>query len=643
MHPLLRNGGLAAVCVGIAALAKYLLQPLIEHESPFVLFYAAVVISAWYGGLPAGLLATALAGSAVGAIFIEPSANALLTDRGQALRLMIFLLEGAFISFLAGHLHRARAHLDVAQTRGRATEENFRLLVSSVQDYAIFLLDPRGNVASWNAGAERIKGYRPEEIVGRHFSTFYSAEDVAAGKPEWELESARRDGRVEDEGWRVRKDGTRFWANVVLTALRDEEGNLRGFAKVTRDITERRDLLERERAARMAAEEYARKAEASAREADTALAQVQQASRAKDEFLTTLSHEFRTPLTAIIGWTALLRDRDLDAESVREAVEAIEHSASAQARLIDDVLDVARSATGKLHLELTDTDLAQLARNVVDSIRGLAEAKRIELRLHVRSERIPLRADPVRLQQVLWNLLSNAVKFTPPAGAIHTTVYATEQEGVVVVRDTGIGIEPEFLPQMFERFRQADSSTTRAAGGLGLGLAIARELAELHGGRIDAFSEGPGHGSTFTFAVPMLPLPEAEPRPPRMQYPDLRGRTILLLEDDANARRVLAALVRECGGAVVVTSSVEEALARYEAQRPDVILADIAMAGRDGFELIRRVREHDRVTPAIAVTAIYTASGDRERLLAAGFDDYRRKPVAPDDLAWAIANVKGDA
>ncbi|HEX7153101.1 MAG TPA: ATP-binding protein [Thermoanaerobaculia bacterium] len=628
---------LPLVTVGAAALLKYLLQPLIEHESPFVLFYAAVVLSAWFGGLTAGILASLLSAAVTGTLFMQPSGLALLQDRGQLLRLVIFAVETSCISVLAGRLHSARARSQAEASSRSAAEERFRLLVESVQDYAIFMLDTNGTILTWNLGAARLKGYGADEIIGQHFSKFYPDEDNQARKPQRELEIASRTGRYEEEGWRIRKDGTRFWANVVITALYDSHG-LRGFAKVTRDITERREALERERAAREAAEQ-------SARESVAALRQTQQASRAKDEFLTTLSHELRTPMTSILGWASMMNDGSLDGETQKLATTSILQSAQAQARLIDDILDVSRAIVGRLQLELEDVDLASVANDVVANIRAAAAAKQIHLRLNVRSAPVLLRGDRLRLQQILWNLVSNAVKFTPTGGQVTVTVYATENDGVVSVRDNGAGIRPEFLPFVFGRFTQADSSSTRNAGGLGLGLAIAQELAQLHGGYVQAESAGEGRGATFTLRMP-LRAAEVEEAPATVSpfaYPDLAGATVLVLEDDANARAFLSALVRSCGGSPLRASCVDEALAIVDQRHPDLVLADIAMAGKDGFEFIRSLRERDPHTPAIAVTAIYTNDDDRDRLLAAGFNEYRQKPVVPHDLAWTMARVKGEA
>src|SRR3954470_14814787 len=393
----------------------------------------------------------------------------------------------------------ARRH---AEEELRQSTEIFQLLVSSVRDYAIFMLDPNGNIATWNKGAERIKGYKPEEIIGSHFSRFYSEEDKANHKPERELEIARREGSVEDEGWRLRKDGTRFWANVVITAVFDRTGELRGFAKVTRDITERKEAEETRRAlleqreARLQAEEERRRAEASYRVA-------QEANRAKDEFLMTLSHELRTPMTAILGWARLLPTLSPADTGFMDAVAAIARSAQLQARLIDDVLDVSRIVSGKLRLALETVAIQDVINGAIEAVRPSADARHIAILTSFAPNLGTTIADPTRLQQVIWNLLSNAVKFTPKGGRIIIDARRTSSHVQLAVKDNGEGIDPQFLPHMFEPFRQAENPSTRLHGGLGLGLSIVRYLVEAHGGNVSAESPGRGFGSTFCITLPV--------------------------------------------------------------------------------------------------------------------------------------------
>ncbi len=522
-------------------------------------------------------------------------------------------------------------------------EEMFQLLVASVQDYAIFMLDPGGHIISWNAGAQRIKQYRPDEIIGKHFSTFYPPEDL--DKPARELKEAIRDGRVEDEGWRVRKDGTRFWANVVITAVFDKTGELRGFAKVTRDITARKEAEETRRAlieqreARVQAEEEKRKAEASYRAS-------QEANRAKDEFLMTLSHELRTPMTAILGWARLLPNLKPDEPTFSEAIASISRSAHLQAELIEDVLDVSRIVSGKLRLTLVDVEVLPILRSALDAVRPSADARRITITTSFAEELGATAVDATRLQQIVWNLLSNAVKFTPKGGRITFSAKRTASQLQIKVEDSGEGIDPQFLPHVFEPFRQAETPSTRTHGGLGLGLSIVRYLVEAHGGSISAESEGRGKGACFTVTLPIRIMrlntaespPQHPQRPPVATLTSLTGRHILVVDDDADGRSLISAVLRQAGATVTAVDSAQAALASVEQQRPDLVLTDIAMPNMDGFALQRRLRErHDpsemRIVALTAFPASTVTSGEEE------FDRYLRKPIDPLELTSALSQL----
>ncbi|HEX6082925.1 MAG TPA: PAS domain S-box protein [Thermoanaerobaculia bacterium] len=525
-----------------------------------------------------------------------------------------------------------------AEQELRQSEEIFRLLVGSVKDYAIFLLDPEGRVATWNAGAERIKGYKPEEIIGQHFSRFYPEED--RDKPARELEIATREGSVEDEGWRVRKDGTRFWANVVITAVFDEQRELRGFAKVTRDMTERKraeEQLFEQREARFLAEEERHRAETSYRVA-------QEANRAKDEFLMTLSHELRTPMTAILGWARLLPALPPQDETFREAVLAIGRSAQLQSRLIDDVLDVSRIVSGKLRLSMENVDVLRLLHSTIDTVRPSADAKFITIASAFAPGLGTIVGDATRLQQILWNLLSNAVKFTPKRGEVRISARRTSSHVQFAVTDTGEGIDPGFLPHVFEPFRQAENPSTRVHGGLGLGLSIVRYLAEAHGGTVAAESAGRGRGSTFTVTLPIgAAAAPREPQPPSplLATPELpekvlAGVKILLVDDDDDGRRVFRAVLRHSGAEVVDVGSAALALEAIALRRPDVVLTDIAMPQTDGYVLARRLREEN---PGMKIVALTAFPAGRAPAKDSVFDAYVTKPVEPATLVDAVARI----
>jgi PAS domain S-box-containing protein len=365
------------------------------------------------------------------------------------------------------------------RARGQDSEELLRLLVDSVRDYAIFMLDAAGHVATWNAGAERIKGYRGDEIIGRHFCTFYPAEAVATGVCDRELEIAAREGRFEDEGWRVRKDGSQFWANVVISAVRDRRGELVGFSKVTRDLTERKQA-EEERAARLAAE---------------------QANVAKDEFLAVLGHELRNPLAPIVTALQLIKLRG-DGRLSKEQ-QVIERQVNQMIRLVEDLLDVSRIAKGKIALKKQRVDLRDTVARAIETSSALLDQRRHHVRVDAPTHEIAVDGDEGRLTQVFANLITNAAKYTKPGGNIQIVIEPQGREVVVQVIDDGVGMEPALLPRIFDLFVQGSQSTERA-GGLGIGLTLVRKLVDLHDGTIVANSDGPGLGSKFTVRLPAV-------------------------------------------------------------------------------------------------------------------------------------------
>ena len=854
----------------------------------------------------------------------------------------------------------------------RRSEERFRLLVDGVADYAVYMLDPHGIVTTWNSGAQKIKGYSASDIIGRDFSIFFTPEDRAAGRPAQELAVAAREGRFEEEGFRVRSDGARFWANVIVTPLRDAAGNLLGFAKITRDLSTRKQAeetareLERQRTARLVAEAGEARAQyererfrslshqldvilegvadgmtvqdrsgkllfantAAARhiglssrdellkiapgeiikryemfdeqgnafpphalpgrrvlagetqatalvkirdhengrewwssiranavldaqglpemainiwhdvtrerqreqherylgEATSALSKsldfeatmttladllvpglcdwcaihllegdklrnvavahadprkkqkaiafqakyppvpstpggiweairsgkpilhqhippealvqvardqehlrelqsvglrsiifapissrgrvsgalslisaesgrrydeqdlavvaelgrrvggfienallyrdaqdaattaaaaaqtAETAGRLKDEFLATVSHELRTPLNAILGWSSVLKTRR-DPASVEKGVDVIFRNAKAQSKLIEDILDVSRIITGKLRLELSSVDFVSAIVDAIEVVRASATARNISLHFARPSEPHVLVADAERLQQVLWNLLSNAIKFSDSGGRVELRLSQEGSQLRLAVVDEGRGIEPDFLPYVFERFKQADGSTTRRYGGLGLGLAIVRHIVELHGGRVIVDSNGAGRGATFTLILPIratiAPAEAPSDRPPSTQAavalaasPSLKGIRVLVLDDERDARDLLDLVLSQAGAIVATADSAASGFAELEHFRPDVIVSDVGMPNEDGYSFMRRVRQssaHAHVR-AIALTA-YTRGEDRLKALAVGFSAHLAKPVDPHDLAAAVAQL----
>jgi signal transduction histidine kinase/PAS domain-containing protein len=361
------------------------------------------------------------------------------------------------------------------------------------------------------------------------------------------------------------------------------------------------------------------------------------ANRAKDEFLATLSHELRTPLTAISGWAHMLQLGIADQETSRLAVDTIMRSAQAQGELIDDLLDLSRVVAGTLHLSVTTVDLASIVGEVVVAARPGADAKGLTVEIEGGLRPLLVRGDERRLRQVVWNLVSNAVKFTERGGTIRIVPAARGNVASVSVIDTGRGISPAFLPYVWDRFRQGDSSTSRQHGGLGLGLAVVRHLVELHGGTVSVKSDGVGRGAMFCFELPLArEAAGADATRTRTDRDLLRGRRVVLVEDDADTRVVITAMLRQFGADVLPTGSVEEAVSRCEAERPDAIVTDIAMPEEDGFALLRRVREKSDI-PVVAVSAIATSADDRRRALDAGFSEFLRKPLDPAQLALAVS------
>jgi signal transduction histidine kinase len=372
--------------------------------------------------------------------------------------------------------------------------------------------------------------------------------------------------------------------------------------------------------------------------------QAEAAGRMKDEFLATLSHELRTPLTPMLGWTHILRSH-FDARMLQRGLDVIERSIRTQLELIDELLDVSRIIAGKLHLNLIPTSIHTAVMMALDSMRPLAVAKNVLLETDLDPTPHPTLADPDRLQRVILNLLSNAIKFTPPEGKIRVTLKYDQRQAQIRVADSGQGIHPEFLPFVFDRFRQADSSTTRTHGGLGLGLSIAKSLVNLHGGSIAAESRGPGLGAAFTVLLPLRPVSQKtiEPAGPFREASRLVGSKVLLVEDDTDSRDTLSAALIQCGAAVSTAASASEALELLNSFRPDVVVSDIAMPRIDGIEFLRQLRAAERARclppiPAIALTA-HVREEDRDRVLAAGFQMHLPKPVDPVSLASAVSRL----
>jgi len=495
-------------------------------------------------------------------------------------------------------------------------------------------------VTSWNRAAERMFGYTAAEAIGQSIRLIiprdrWSEEDDVLAKV--------TRGEVVDhfETVRQRKDGSMLDVSLTVSPIKDEAGRIVGASKISRDISERK-RVEEER--RRTEQERAR-----------LLDWLQAANRAKDEFLAILSHELRTPLNAILGWSEVLRQRRADDATAERGLQAISRNVKAQVRLIDDLLDVSRIASGKMRLEVRPVEVAPIVEAALEAIGPAAEAKNIRVATVIDPAGVVL-GDPDRLQQVVWNLVSNAVKFTPKRGRIQVAVSRINSHVEITVSDNGKGISPDYLPLVFDRFSQADTSMRRQFGGLGLGLNIARELVELHGGTIAARSGGDGQGSTFVVKLPrslvhppppgeMRHHPTAEAAEAEMRAsPDLRGLRVLVVDDDEGTRDVAGTILASLGAEVLQATSAAGGLETLVQRRPDVLVADIEMPGEDGYMLINRVRSlpvrSGGATPAAALTAFARAE-DRWRALDAGFQLHLAKPIEPLGLAIAVAHLAG--
>ena len=507
-----------------------------------------------------------------------------------------------------------------SSTELHETAEQFHILVDSVEEYAIYLLDANGNVITWNTGAEKIKGYSTEEIIGKNFASFYTADEVAAGKPQRNLREASRRGYIRDQGLRVRKDGSTFEAEVIITALRDDSGKVRGFSKVTRDITD----------------------QIRSREFEAEKIAAQKASKAKDDFLAALSHELRTPLTPALAAATYLQDNtEKLPPEFAEDIEIIKRNVQLQARLIDDLLDLTRIARGKLHLEVEDCDAHTIVENALETAGSAIAAKHLRVSSRLDAKRYHILADCIRLQQVFWNLINNAVKFTPQDGQIMIGT-CNDKAGrfVFEITDTGIGIEPQRLASLFRPFEQADPSVTRQFGGLGLGLAISKRLVDLHRGKIEAESRGRTFGATFKVTLDTLPDgPSGVNLNHRIGGKTSKPLRILLVEDHQDTRRTLSRLLTHFGHNVVTADNVEDAMQIMGMNNIDVVLCDIGLPDGSGYEVAAQARANGHIK-AIALTGFGTEE-DVRRSKEAGFDFHLVKPINFQELQTVLNQPVG--
>jgi PAS domain S-box-containing protein len=497
----------------------------------------------------------------------------------------------------------------------RQSEERFRLLVDGVQDYAIYMLSPEGVVTSWNLGAHRIKGYDANEIIGKHFSRFYSGEDIEAGKPWAELAIARKHGRAEDEGWRLRKDGSRFWARVVVTALHDSEGQLRGFAKVTQDLTERRHSESLENAAKQL-----------------------------NDFIAVLAHELRNPLAPIRNAVTVLKNVKPGDSTFEPMRRAIDRQSTQLSRIVDDLLDISRITRGTFAIQRKSIDLGEIVSRAIEAARPGIDAANHVLNVDLPDKPIFVQGDDLRLTQALTNVLNNAARYTDPVGRIFVSVLG-EGSGFVklCIRDTGRGIEPEFIGSIFGMFVQGEDVLTKPQTGLGVGLALTRIIVELHHGTIEARSEGAGKGTEFIIRLPVAAAETAvDVTRPTAPAAKTASRRVLVVDDNVDAAVMLSALVKVLGHEVLTVHDGTEALQMAEGYRPEVILLDIGMPGMNGYEVARLLRARERSPqPVIVAVTGWGKPDDERRSREAGFDIHLVKPIEEAQLRQVFERQTG--
>jgi PAS domain S-box-containing protein len=526
---------------------------------------------------------------------------------------------------------------------GRTQAEQARAHLAAIvesSDDAIISKNLYSIITSWNKGAEKLFGYTATEAIGQSITMLMPPQYVNE-EPQI-LEKIRR-GEIIDhyETVRQRKDGTTLDISLTVSPIRDEAGNIIGASKIARDITgQKRAQAEREQL--LASEQEARR-------------QSEAANRMKDEFLATVSHELRTPLNAMLGWSRLLSGGSLDHETAARGLKSIEQNAKAQSQLIEDLLDVSRIISGKFRLKAQPLEIALVIEAAIDSVRPTADAKGVRLQVVLDPDAGPVSGDAGRLQQVVWNLLANAIKFTPKEGRVQVRLTQINSHIELEVSDTGQGIACEFLPYVFDRFRQADGSISRPHGGLGLGLAIVRHIVELHGGSVIADSPGKDQGATFTIRLPLM-VAHTKARSEGRAHPrvddevalhfqssrTLDGVKILIVDDEPESLLLLSTMLTQSGAYIKTAASAEEGFTQVKEWKPDVIVSDIGLPGEDGYSFMKRVKTWTRQAgvwiPAVALTA-YARTEDRMKALASGYQIHVPKPVEPAELITVLVSL----
>ena len=636
---------LAATVVALTVRAFF--SPLLGNGAPYILLFPFVTLSAWYGGFGPGIFATCLGAVAGVFLYVDPGGQLKSITPRDGVLLFLFIFGCGVTSWICGALRRAHLHeqelatarkaaLDEAQVAAKALKESeiqFRSLFESALD-AVLIANDRGEYVDANPAACHLLGCEKSEVLSKAIFDFIQPKNRSAAEEAWKsfteqgeqrgvIELCRADGKLIEAEFSAK---AHFLPGRHLSVLRDITDRWNAEA-------ERARLLEQETRARREAEE---------------------SSRLKDEFLATVSHELRTPLTAMLGWTHLLETGGLDSEISARAIQAIDRNARSQAQLVEDLLDVSRIITGKLRLKVEAVDPAVLLESAFEAVSAAAEVKEIEIVKTTGPGGVRITGDSARLQQILWNLLTNAIKFTPRKGRVEVRMERVESNIVITVSDNGIGIEQNFLPFVFDRFRQADGSTTRHHGGLGLGLSIVRHLVDLHGGQVEARSAGQGTGSTFKVSFPSRDIESKHVASKSLNRNGhnaldsgiskrLDGMKILLVDDDVDTIAVMRVILEGNGAEVMTAESGKGALQAINLSVPDVLVCDIGMAEMDGYEVIKMVRalapENGGTMPALALTA-YARPEDKVLALTSGFQMHLSKPTEPPELIAALATLR---
>ncbi len=528
---------------------------------------------------------------------------------------------------------KERHHRKQAEESLQKSEARYRRIVDTSYE-GIWMIDEETQTEYVNQRLSQMLGYAAEEMLGRSLFDFMDQADGIAA--EEKLEWLKGEGSDLKEGRLRCKDGSYIWTLISARAIFGEQNQFLGAIAMLTDITDRK-RTEEERDRLLQLEQLAR-------------AEAEAANRIKDEFLAVLSHELRSPLNPILGWAKLLQSRKFDEKALKKALETIERNAKLQAQLIEDLLDVSRILQGKLNLNMIPVNLASTIEATMETVRLAAEAKTIQIEMMLDRSVGKVLGDSARLQQVLWNLLLNAVKFTPTGGQVNVRLECIDAQAQITVSDTGKGIHPDFLPHVFDYFRQGDSTTTRKFGGLGLGLAIARHLVEMHGGTVNAESLGEDKGAIFTVSLPLIKDAatinddtNADSSTAVFAASPLTGLQVLIVDDNADTRDFFSFVLEQFGAIVTAVASGNEALEALTQSKPDILLSDIGMPEMNGYMLMEQVRTLEaqsggKQIPAIALTA-YAGEIDQQQALKAGFQQHIVKPVAPEELLMAISNL----